>query len=264
MIALLAAGCGVSTDPRPTSDVRRPIHVSIAPGRDIPLDLPAQSFRLVLEVRSGLQIQALPSNATSVEVTFTGDQLSSPYTQTVSSAQFINNTAQIIVSGLNAGTYKVTATVKDSGGATIVTGSMDVGILASQSTSANLVLIYGNPAATGTLDGKVDFNAPAVSITSIGMDPATLPGPGYPARITVTTDRTDQNGLTYHYTADGGSFSGSGPQVIWIAPQTQGGTYTITVKLEDGVHTPVTQSITATVPSASGTVTGNASFANFS
>jgi len=53
----------------------------------------------------------------SVVISFTGGHLSSAHTQTITSSQ---NTAQMVVSSLNAGTYNVTATLKDSRSATFL------------------------------------------------------------------------------------------------------------------------------------------------
>lgn len=264
LVAVLAASCGQAGVTAAKPAASSPVRATVAPGATVPLDLPAQSFRLVLELRNGLQAQALPAAAASVVVTVTGGQLASAFTQTILASQFINNTAQLILSGLNAGSYNVSAVVKDSGGNTIVSGSMDVGVVAGQATSANLVLIYGTAATPGTLNEQIDQIPPAVAITSIGLDPATLPGPGYPARLTVTTDQDARGGLTYRYAADGGRFSGNGRQVLWTAPDNQGGTFTLTATVLDGVHAPVSQTITATVPVGSGTVTGSISFINFS
>lgn len=264
LAATLAAGCGQAAPP--ATPAPSGIRATVVPGGDLQLVLPAAAVRLVFEVRpgAGLQAQALPGTAATVEVSITGGTLPSAYTQTIQAAQFINNTAQIVISGLHTGTYKVTATVKNSAGGTIVSGYMDVGVVAGQATSANLVLIYGSPGDTSTLTGSADFLAPAVTITSIGIDPAALPGPGYPARITVTTNRADQDGLRFHYAADGGAFSGDGAEVLWIAPQASGGTFGITVRVDDGAHTPVTASVSATVPSGAGAASGTASFSDFS
>lgn len=131
-------------------------------------------------------------------------------------------------------------------------------------TSANLVLIYGSPATTGTLDGQADYLAQPAAITSLSLDPAVLSGPGYPARLRVATNKDNLGGLRYRYTATGGRFTGSGPQVLWIAPENQGGAFTLTVTVLDSTHDPVSQEITATVPSTARTVTGNVSFNNFS
>ena len=51
--------------------------------------------------------------------------------------------------------------------------------------------------------------------------------------ITCIASDLDGDELSYQWTATGGSISGEGPSVIWIAPDT-GGRYFITVTITDG------------------------------
>ena len=56
----------------------------------------------------------------------------------------------------------------------------------------------------------------------------------------------DDDSLTYTWSATGGTFSGTGPVVTWIAPPTPG-TYAITVKVTDGRGGEATHQITIDV-----------------
>lgn len=261
LAAALASGCGQDTSLQakaPTSAV----HATVTGGAELSLELPAQSVRLVLELRSGLQAKALPA-ASSVVVTLTGGQLTSPFVQTITASQFIAGTAQIILSGLNAGNYHIATTVRNAAEETLVSGGMDVSVTAGQSTSARLVLIYGDAATPGGLAGVIDAQGPDLAITSLALDNDWATGVDTPVAVTVTTSRDALGGLTYAYTATGGTFQGSGPQVVWQPPPGQGGSYTLTVTVADGIHEPVSQSATATVNAGAFLGTPSISFENF-
>lgn len=263
LAAGLTVGCGqagVFSAKLPPSMVR----ASVTGGKDLSLTLPPQSLLVVLELRSNLKAQALPATAASVVVSLTGDQLAEAFTQTISASQFVGNTAQVLLSGLNAGTYHLQADVKNAGGTVLVTGKMNVGVVAGKSTNASLVLIYGEAGTTGGLDGKIDYLALPLTISSMTIDPLIISGPGYPANIAVTTSHDAVGGLRFAYTTDGGTITGTGPNVVWMSPQGQGGTYTITVRVEDGIHAPANQSLSPVVTGGSQPVSAVVSFENFS
>lgn len=69
--------------------------------------------------------------------------------------------------------------------------------------------------------------------------------PGVTAQITCTAVDPDEDELTYTWTADGGTMSGSGNHIYWQAPEALG-TYTIYVEVSDGDDI-VTDQLTLTV-----------------
>lgn len=69
--------------------------------------------------------------------------------------------------------------------------------------------------------------------------------------VTITAQASDPEGdaLTYSWTKDGGTLSDSNTNSVdWTAPDTEG-TYVITVKVDDGFNSQVSQSITLSVGS---------------
>ena len=69
--------------------------------------------------------------------------------------------------------------------------------------------------------------------------------PGVTAQISCAAVDPDDDELSYTWTADGGTISGSGAHVYWIAPD-ELGTYTINVEVSDGDDI-VTDLLTITV-----------------
>jgi len=100
------------------------------------------------------------------------------------------------------------------------------------------VLLYGDPLPTGSLNAQADALSVPLTITSIHLTPPAtagwpeIQGPGYPEHITTTTSHDQWGGLKFIYSADGGTITGSGPDIIWSAPE-NGGTFHVTVTIED-------------------------------
>ena len=61
-------------------------------------------------------------------------------------------------------------------------------------------------------------------------------------QLTCTASDSDGDQLSYEWTANGGSITGTGPQVIWTAPQ-EVGMYDITVVVDDGRDEKITKSL---------------------
>lgn len=85
-------------------------------------------------------------------------------------------------------------------------------------------------------------------ITSLSAGSSTVPAG---TTVTITAQASDPEGdaLTYSWTKDGGTLSDSNTNSVdWTAPDTEG-TYVITVKVDDGFNSQVSQSITLSVGS---------------
>jgi hypothetical protein len=59
-------------------------------------------------------------------------------------------------------------------------------------------------------------------------------GSGDTVAVTATASDPDNDPLTYTWTASGGQVDGTGPQVRWLSAGTGVGTYTVTVRVDDG------------------------------
>jgi hypothetical protein len=111
------------------------------------------------------------------------------------------------------------------------------------------------PAVNITLD-----QIPIINSITPGFNPVS--GLGYP--VDLTADVTDDGTVSYTWSTLGGTFGTfsdqSGNNVIWRAPGTAGGPYTIQLEVDDGVNAPVTQTISIRVSdgSAEVDVTGGA------
>ena len=77
---------------------------------------------------------------------------------------------------------------------------------------------------------KAENEPPA--ITSLTASPASV-GPGESSTIVCVASDPDDDTLTYSWTATGGTISGVGSTVTWIAPSVAG-TFTISVTVDDG------------------------------
>jgi hypothetical protein len=99
----------------------------------------------------------------------------------------------------------------------------------------------------------------AALLISGGCAPNTLPvisslslttqgeiNPGAIARIKCDATDPDEDELSYTWSADGGTISGSGANVSWTAPQAPG-TYTISIEVDDGHDGIATDQLTITV-----------------
>ena len=81
------------------------------------------------------------------------------------------------------------------------------------------------------MDAEVGVNH-APMITSMSANPITVE-PGEASTISVSANDQDNDDITYDYSVNGGTISGSGSSVTWIAPSTTGD-YSITVEVSDG------------------------------
>lgn len=113
----------------------------------------------------------------------------------------------------------------------------------------------------GSSSGSTSLTAP--SILGITATPTTVSGLGYPSQIKVEVNDPSQTLQANSYTwtcirpdtsTGCGSFAapGNGPDVIWYAPMTSGGPYSLQVTLDNGIHSPVSTSIQITVNDGSG------------
>src|ERR1019366_7319972 len=59
-------------------------------------------------------------------------------------------------------------------------------------------------------------------------------GSGDTVAVTVTASDPDNDPLTYSWSASGGQVDGNGPQVRWLSAGTAVGSYTVTVRVDDG------------------------------
>ena len=111
------------------------------------------------------------------------------------------------------------------------------------------------------LEGAVDVSVVSGGTATADIrlralnSPPVIHGIGYPQTIevgetpTITVDSSDPDNdpLTYTWRApDGGTISGIGKSVTWIAPKTTG-TFTIAVSISDGVNEPVSQTVSIRV-----------------
>lgn len=102
---------------------------------------------------------------------------------------------------------------------------------------------------------------PVISSVTASLNP--VPGLSHSTQLTCNATDSD-NTLTpaaYTWSTVGGTFgsfsSTSGSQVYWTAPASAGGPYTIRCTVNDGVNAPVTQDLSVSVLSGTGSVTGN-------
>jgi len=105
-----------------------------------------------------------------------------------------------------------------------------------------LVLVVVAMVATGAC-GKGGNEAPV--ITSLTASSASV-GPGETSSITCVASDPDDDTLTYSWTATGGTISGVGSTVTWIAPSAEG-TFTISVTVDDGEGETVTGTVAVPV-----------------
>jgi hypothetical protein len=89
------------------------------------------------------------------------------------------------------------------------------------------------------LMGTGCFNKPPV-ITSLTSSAASV-ARGGSSTISCTASDPDADVLTYTWAFTGGTISGAGSTVTWLAPTTEG-THTITVSVSDGKASPVSES----------------------
>jgi hypothetical protein len=59
-------------------------------------------------------------------------------------------------------------------------------------------------------------------------------GSGDTVAVTATASDPDNDPLTYSWSASGGQVDGNGPQVRWLSAGTAAGSYTVTVRVDDG------------------------------
>lgn len=118
-------------------------------------------------------------------------------------------------------------------------------------------MILGSLLVSCSKDETKTNNAPVIS--SIVINPSTI-GVGGVVTITVVASDADHDELSYSYSPNGGSVSGSGPVVTWTAPSLAG-TYSVTVKVTDGkTTTEQSSALTVTGGGTSSTITGRAYF----
>jgi hypothetical protein len=124
----------------------------------------------------------------------------------------------------NYGTYTITVTVDDGKGAS-TQRSLDITVSANQ--SPRISSLSANP--SGVLYGG------STTVTCIASDP-------------------DGDAVRYSWEASGGSITGVGDKVTWIAPS-KGGSYNISVIVSDGKGGETTGNVMVTVSTTSNTVT---------
>ena len=82
---------------------------------------------------------------------------------------------------------------------------------------------------------EVGYSPPEINhrpiILSFTADPSTIQS-NEKSSITVNAIDNDRDELNYEYQCSGGTITGNGPRVTWIAPETEGA-YTITVIVKD-------------------------------
>jgi len=120
--------------------------------------------------------------------------------------------------------------------------------------SVRLVLvltILGMAALFSNACGEVHENQIPVNqkpvILSVSSDLASV-APGDSSTITCVAEDPDGDPLTYHWSTTGGSLSGAGESVTWIAPDVAG-TYSISVTVDDGRGATADESYTIVVVS---------------
>jgi len=87
-------------------------------------------------------------------------------------------------------------------------------------------------------------------VNSIIANPTTV-NTGGTVTITVSATDEDNDALTYHYTCSGGTISGTGNTVTWVAPNTVG-SYTVSIYVNDGTVNSNSKSVTVTVTDGDG------------
>ncbi len=113
-----------------------------------------------------------------------------------------------------------------------------------------LVLVVVAMVTTGAC-GKGGNEAPV--ITSLTASSASV-GPGETSSITCVASDPDDDTLTYSWTATGGTISGVGSTVTWIAPGVGGTSFTISVTVDDGEGETVTGTVAVPVVVATGSI----------
>ena len=147
-----------------------------------------------------------------------GDQLSYEYQAT--GGEITGSGAQVTWTAPDAiGEYAITTIVND-------------GRLSSDPVSITI-----------TVETEPGNHAP--KIEKIEVDP-TVVEPGESATITVTAVDPDGDEIFYEYDATGGTISGSGRKVVWIAPSSAG-SYTISITVNDGALYSESEKIIITV-----------------
>ncbi len=86
-------------------------------------------------------------------------------------------------------------------------------------------------------------NAPVISSLDTEKD---LVAPSSSSKIECVASDADGDILSYTWSATGGSFSGAGADIIWVAPDTSG-TYVVTVTVTDGKGGEVKKQLTLDV-----------------
>jgi hypothetical protein len=124
----------------------------------------------------------------------------------------------------NYGTYSITVTVDDGKGAST---QRNLNIIVSANQSPRISSLSANP--SGVLYGG------STTVTCIASDP-------------------DGDAVRYSWEASGGSITGVGDKVTWIAPS-KGGSYNISVIVSDGKGGETTGNVMVTVSTTSNTVT---------
>lgn len=111
-----------------------------------------------------------------------------------------------------------------------------------------------NNEVTSRVDVTVD-QIPVISALTASINP--IIGLSHPTRLSCSASDTEGT-PTISWSTVGGSFgsfsSTTGSQVYWTAPASAGGPYTIRCSVDDGVNEPVTQDLSVSVTSGTGTV----------
>jgi outer membrane protein OmpA-like peptidoglycan-associated protein len=124
---------------------------------------------------------------------------------------------QIDTSGLQAGSYQVTASLSD-----------------------------GSKNGVASCSARFNVKAPRPPVISCSSDPASVPM-GMTSTITSTASSPDGRGLTYSYTTSAGNISGNTSTATLDSAGAQPGTITVTCNVSDDRNLPLTASSTTTV-----------------
>ena len=202
-------------------------------GETTPTPEPGGNQPPVISNLTPAQTQVLPSTAKSPSIIVIECVASDPNGDTVSyewattGGKFSGSGATISwVAPEHLGDYKVTVTVEDGKGASAVE-SIAISVVSNQ----------------------------APEILSLTADPTAV-APQARSMMTCIANDPESDPITYTWRASGGSVTGEGDIVTWIAPDV-GGDYTVTVTVSDGKGGQATKQVSIPVGKATKTQSFN-------